>query len=633
MSDPCRKSVALPILGQININFYCLSSEVVSLYEKTDEFERQKKIRHLGLISKVFEGASHTRYEYLMLQAGLTDLLDNLHKGSATLSQGDVKIDGKNCMGNGILKTWFLLSNYGHAMNTIGDEKSLLLFSHSQPGFKTNLIAPIRDLKLRQWAIDTIDNFKYVDFHHILSLRRIYKELPRQLDKQNELAKIYKLLLMDANEVGIRVNASKLEQLKKLFKTIRALAIIAIDGHYSHSPITVSLISSIISIETFENTYRGIYLLEQFKPVLSSLHESLYMEKRVLAAQREYEVQSLKYLGNRRKSNSSYENSIQRAMTKGLIDYNECNLKPFFRLKISEKMYEGVSFYEEFKALQNAKNNCEGVEVSLDINPISKMRCADFFINKNEFSPENLPRFVFNISKIIRSKIRYLIDNLSRDLKSLTDEIVDNAVDAGINQKIITDVISNSNKTLASHVWKGFQTEIYPAFKDLFWSILSYFIKDPFQIDIQIPKKEYDIFGMKFPNISLGLSDNINAAINIEKEDKSRAHELNQLLRSVNRSFDGYVLVCLARIVIYNPTKAPNERLVTDIDSCIIKAGKDMAIVELHEAKFLKRNRENRAVKEIRKNIVPVLSNNAKGYRVKKVKGFGGKLVIKCENN
>ena len=34
-----------------------------------NEFERQKQIRHLGLISNVFENGSHTRYEYLMLQA------------------------------------------------------------------------------------------------------------------------------------------------------------------------------------------------------------------------------------------------------------------------------------------------------------------------------------------------------------------------------------------------------------------------------------------------------------------------------------------------------------------------------------------------------------------------------------
>lgn len=44
-----------------------------------------------------------------------------------------------------------------------------------------------------------------------------------------------------------------------------------------------------------------------------------------------------------------------------------------------------------------------------------------------------------------------------------------------------------------------------------------------------------------------------------------------------------------------------------------------------------KKDREAKAIKEIRDNLVPVLTKEAKGYRVKRVTDYGGKLVITCK--
>ena len=132
---------------------------------------------------------------------------------------------------------------------------------------------------------------------------------------------------------------------------------------------------------------------------------------------------------------------------------------------------------------------------------------------------------------------------------------------------------------------------------------------------------------MRFPNRDVGFLENtINHAIDEERHDKNRVHELTHLMRSSRRSFDGYVFVCLARIRIFNPSKAPAERIVTDIDSAIIKVGEKKIIIELNESKNQKKGGERKAINEIRKNLVPVLNSNAKGYRVREAKGFGGKL-------
>jgi len=163
-----RKRITLPSFGNVSVNFYCCSAELYEVYEKLNEFERQKKINHLGLISTEIDGATHTRYEYLMLQCALSDILDKLHKGVA--AQGTLKVDGTPYQGNGLLKCWFMLSNLGHLKNTYGDEKSLIQYALKRRGFRTRLLSPIRSVPLKEWCEDIIDNFKYHKFHYVIKL-------------------------------------------------------------------------------------------------------------------------------------------------------------------------------------------------------------------------------------------------------------------------------------------------------------------------------------------------------------------------------------------------------------------------------------------------------------------------------
>ena len=194
-----RKRITLPSFGNVSINFYGCSSTMFEVYEQLNEFERQKKINHLGLISNVIDGAKHTRYEYLMLQCALADILDKLYKGVAT-SQGTLKVDGFPMQGNALLKTWFMLSNLGHLRNTYGDEKTLIQYAIGRTGFRSRLLYPIRSELLKKWCEDVIDNFQYHKFHFVVAIYRIYKDLRHQVDKQNEIAKFAELLLFIARQ-------------------------------------------------------------------------------------------------------------------------------------------------------------------------------------------------------------------------------------------------------------------------------------------------------------------------------------------------------------------------------------------------------------------------------------------------
>ena len=628
-----RKVTTIPILGRTGINFFCIAGKVAELYDSTDEFSRQKGIKHLGLISRVIEGATHSRYEYVMLQAGITDLMDNLHKGSATASQGSITIDNKKYSGNGVIKAWFLLSNFGHAVNTIADEKTLLLFANKQDGFKSQLLAPIRDEALKEWSKNIIENFEYTKFHHILAIRNIYKNLPRKVELQDEITTIYKLLLLEENIVTNKVDLAKLAQLKRIFNTVRALSIVTIDGYYSHSPITLDLIPTILSIDSSESAYHGKFLSDSIEPLLNSLHESIYLDKDVLAHERFYELKSLEYLESLEKRNHQYEQAINKSLTDGLFKLIDCPLEHFTRLSITQIMQPDTSFYYEFRNLQTVKRGCRGVEALLDANPITQIRYADFFIDKNRFESKELPKFIYNISTLIRLQINYMIENSSSDFDEMLQELKSNLVKKGVSSDLLDTTINESKSIIYRHTWNVFKSDILPSFKDLLWSILNLFLKSDYQVDIDSRKREYDSFGMKLPEGDVGLLDaNIIKAIDIEQDDPDRVHELNHLRRAANRKFDGYVFTCLSRITVYNRTKPASERIVTDIDSLVIKVSQTEFVIELNETKNIKKKREKTAAKELRKYLAPVIDTRGVGYRVYEVKDFGAKLVLKINN-
>ncbi len=81
--------------------------------------------------------------------------------------------------------------------------------------------------------------------------------------------------------------------------------------------------------------------------------------------------------------------------------------------------------------------------------------------------------------------------------------------------------------------------------------------------------------------------------------------------------------------MIYDPTKPPSERIISDIDSASIKISPEEIIIDLIESKNTSKTRENKALKDIRNNLIHILDRKKANYRVLKCKGFGAKLRIK----
>jgi hypothetical protein len=96
----------------------------------------------------------------------------------------------------------------------------------------------------------------------------------------------------------------------------------------------------------------------------------------------------------------------------------------------------------------------------------------------------------------------------------------------------------------------------------------------------------------------------------------------------VSRKFDGFLIACIQRITIYDYSKSPDKRKVTDIDSLVLKFNKNQMYLELHESKNTS-NPFRDAKKDLKSKLVKTLNSNTAGYKIAEVKDMGAKVVIK----
>lgn len=623
-----RTKATLPSLGSVSINYYCCAADMYDLYDKLNEFNRQKEITHLGIVSQEFDGASHTRYEYLMLQCALSDVLDKLYKG--VVAQGTIKIDGKQYSGNGVLKSWFMLSNMGHLKNTFGDEKTLIQYAKKRKGFVSKLLAPIRSERLRGWCHSIIDNFEYQKFHYVIALHRMYKGLPRRLEKQDELAKIAELLLLDKHKINSKVNFSRLDQLRSLFKRIRDMAIVTIDGHYSHSQVSIDLFSSIISFDEKKHSSTEGWNASSVTPLRKILTEDIYLNKNVLANQRSYEVQALQILNEFQNIPESYENIIEIGIESGFVRKHRRTLYHFYRVLIPSEFQPSTSFYDEFRNIViKARKNCPKADAYLDLNPFTGTRYIDFFVTE-DFQLNSFPKLLDNILGLLKDQFNELIKKTTQEYNDLLRPALRIQDQNAEESDEIKELHNRVKDAIAEKVWLSAEKNLFPCYRDLLWSLISYFVKDKYKIEIESPSLPYDYYAMSTPEFgTYFFNDTLERALEHEIEsDKDRAHEIAMVKRLTKRRFDGYKVAFLVRIKVLDLSEPPERMLATDIDAAVLKVNRESFSLELCEAKNKKRKQVSTARKELKENFVKILNKKAR-YKIKSVEGYGASLQLK----
>ncbi len=609
----------IPILGQVAFNFRELSTEFYNVYLENNEVERQKESLHLGLIAKAFKGVNHSRFDYLILQCVISELTDNNFKGT-TSAQGTIKINGKDYSGNDIIKTWILLSNFGHCKNTIGDEKALLIRSIERKRFKTYLLKGVKDEELKQWAKETIEKFDYVNFHHIISIRRLYKCLKRKLPEQKKFITAYKLLLLNSDSISAKVDLLKVEQLKAIYKNIRNLSIFSLDSRNSSLPIGIDILSTVLSFDFYENRFHQTRINDLLEPQISTLYDHLYLHPNSQAHQRSYELDALSNM-----SIEEFEENIQNAIEEGLANPNNCNISHFLRIEI--ELDDDTDLIELSRSVQLVKRGVEHVEASIDLNPFTKRIIIDFYFHKEHFSFDLLPRFLFNIVSVIETQLNKTYDRLIEKNAPLLLNFNKSLEQKGFGEDDFKDVYAPIRNHFRNETIKIIRLRNIPSFKGILSTTIKAHFEDKYSFDIDHHLSEdYEYFGFILNNNLDFLTHEVNAAIHYTTDD-DRIHELRQIEKSISRKYEGYKIACLARIKIYDYSQPPSSTNVTDIDSVLLKFNKEELVLEFFEGKNTRRP-EADAVKDLRKKFIKVLNKKAR-YRIVKVKDFGAKVVIK----
>ncbi|KUP04707.1 hypothetical protein Q75_14770 [Bacillus coahuilensis p1.1.43] len=322
---------------------------------------------------------------------------------------------------------------------------------------------------------------------------------------------------------------------------------------------------------------------------------------------------------------------IELALSKGLHSDLQKNLKHFSRLQLEESLQSDNDFITDLNELAKVRTGCRDTEFSIDYNPVSGLRYIDFFLCVDKFSQEQLPSFIFNICNYIHGLTRILEQNANFDIDRVLENVISRGEDYKIDKEKLVEIVIESRMLTFPELNRRYMNDIIPLYKELLWSILRYFIKDQYIWDVNIQTRKYPQFIFDIDGKSTSLNRILNYAIENEP-DGDRAFEILQLKKSATRTFEGFILASMARITIYDITKSPNERIATDIDSILIKVSKNKMIVEFHESKNTKKTPENKAKKDLNDKFIKVLNNNAKGYRIKEVKGMGAKLVLAFNN-
>ena len=614
MEDPII-TICFPEIGKVRICFYGISGELFKLYEKVNEINRQKGIKHLGLLSNVFDSAIHTRHEYVMLQCAFADITNVLNKGSIS-AQGQLKIDGETFPGNSIIKAWFLLSNFGHCQNVLADEKALLYHCHRKRNFKSHILNTIKDDEASEWARNVIEEFKYMDFHHVLSMYRIYKSLPRLVRQQKRIINLYKLLLLE-NKDHATIDTLKLSSLRRIFKTIRRLSVLCIDGHYTHLPIKVDIMSAISNLNTDESILKEKKKKKTLDPFYSMMCDDIYLNEDVLRIQRHYEVAILELIED------SNPQDILHNSFHGEYDLpSQPTYHNFMRFRIPHDINSQGGYFNTFAKVQKSISNCHHSEVSLDWNPITREDYIDYYLKEqgNDIAILELSYatcvYIFDIA---RQHFRNRRKKNSKLLKTVRDF-------KEISGKDAKELLESINDAISGEMWNELYPQMISSYREFLYRIINMFTKDHIRIDVRGRSEKYDDLGFKYIKNDFGAKETINKAIS-NTTQKERIKELNHLKHSISRTFDGFTIAYLPGMTLFDDTKPPGKNLVTEIDSIVLKISHDKFHLDFNETKDMKKGIEKAAKKDLKTKLVRVLREGVR-YQIRETRGYGARLRV-----
>lgn len=345
--DPKDLKYHVPNFGELNSSLFTHSIQVYNFLHKRGHIQRLREIDQLGVIKTVYEGAHHSRWEYVMTQLGILHQLCTRrdkrgNKYATGLGLGsDILIKDHTLTGAEILQIWTLLWNTGHLPGTFSTERAILNYANKEKQFNSTIKRGIPSIIKHEFQ-DIINKEKIFKFHHILTYfllgrsRRYNAPYDEFIDLLIEV--LYRFTFSDEYD---RCNKnSKFKRLKEIFRTNRQISYLALDSQYGPVPMSLNLSEIIID---FPNLISELYHENdsQMNNTLSSFEDFLSMNMY-------HSGEAIRAFGNHSRKIETILKNKEKLIKKR---ENEKVEDPYSKLTSLDKLLSGKKPYkEEFHA-------------------------------------------------------------------------------------------------------------------------------------------------------------------------------------------------------------------------------------------------------------------------------------------
>ncbi|WKV12201.1 hypothetical protein [Marivirga harenae] len=264
----------IPRCGNLTAQLYPNALKLYDLLDHYKHIDRLKKVNQLGRLRDIYQGAHHTRFEYVFLQLALiTELCTNNRADFGFTSSrrfcGRINSEIGNPSLGDLLQCLVILSNSGYMHGTLSASRAWLSVLKNDEDvrqiFRRNMVS-----EDRAFFDSTLKSFNYYDFKYIVSL--FFLQRSKRFDHGRGTAisdfgsDVIRMYMKSTKDIQI-------ETWKSLYRTIRKISFITLDSLYAPVPFNLELSSIMLN---FEELYETLFIKNAtYNLALNSLEQAL----------------------------------------------------------------------------------------------------------------------------------------------------------------------------------------------------------------------------------------------------------------------------------------------------------------------------------------------------------------------
>ena len=362
-------SVRVPLFGQQTIKFYKMSKYVFNKLRDNEIKRLNDKVIHLGILHEIGDVPKFSRWNHITTMLILIEKLSELHKSSGDISllqsldisfKSEVKLLNKSKFSSveDLLKCWAILYSIGHFVGTFTTEHALLkliIKQNSVDAFLEELRNQLNNHINEETTIDDLINKsrRILEEEDVFKFFRIFTTLKalnlfnsgKDMDKSVVELAVFNLLddgyLLKFQNLDQR---KKLENIRELFKMVRQVSYLILDGYFSQNFVNVNPHWLILNVdvmfrdEAYQNLMNNLNIF--YTKTIYQSPENMYYHHKLVQKLESSVFQNPKYEGKWDKLlknivSNNLDDVIQETISSSINSITE-QPKHFARIILSE---------------------------------------------------------------------------------------------------------------------------------------------------------------------------------------------------------------------------------------------------------------------------------------------------------